>query len=182
MAALVVLLTALIYFNLQPEPELSALGVGDTAPNFSLKMYGNDEDGYYSLLDENFVMEDHLGEVVVVNFWATWCGPCVEELPEFAEVAEEYDVTIVAIHGSIEVNNEPEIWIPSNKPEWINSKLIFLQDEVNGSTAKTFTAYGGVSSYPITVIVGKDGKVTFTMQGKLKKDILKQEVEKAQNA
>ncbi len=181
-AAFIVLLTALIYFNLQPEPELSALNVGDTAPNFSLKMYGKNERGRYALLDENFVMEDHLGEVVVVNFWATWCGPCVKELPGFAEVAEECNVTIVAIHGRIEINQEPQIWIPANHREWIDSKLIFLQDEMDGSTAKTFVAYGGVNSYPITVIVGKDGKVTYTMQGELKKDILKREVEKAQNA
>ncbi len=170
--------------DVQLEPTISEFGVGSDAPDFSLKMYGNNEDGHYSLLDENFVMEDHFGEVIVVNFWATWCGPCIEKLPEFAEVADECNVTIVAIHGRIigTDNDQPEIWIPSHHPEWIDSKLIFLQDEMDGSTAKTFVAYGGVNSYPITVIVGKDGKVTFTMQGRLDKATLKREVEKAQNA
>ncbi len=181
-AAFAVLLTALIYFNTLPEPEISDIMIGSQAPAFSLKKYGYNERGRYDLLDETFDMEDHLGEVVVVNFWATWCGPCVEELPEFAEVADEYDVTIVAIHGRIEVNSEPEIWVPANHREWLSSKIVFLQDEMDGSTAKTFIAYGGVNSYPITVIVGKDGKVTFTMQGKLDKSTLESEVQKALNA
>lgn len=55
------------------------LKVGDVAPEFSLTMY----DG------TTFRMSEHDDEVVLLNFWATWCGPCVGEMPDLALLAAE---------------------------------------------------------------------------------------------
>ncbi len=179
--AFAVLLTALIYFNVQPEPDVASIGIGSKAPEMSLKQYGwDDEMDRFALLDRTFDLKDHLGEVVVVNFWQTYCGPCVAELPGFNRVAEEYGVTVVAIHG--QVLEKPEIWIPSYHPEWLDFKILFLQDEMDGETAKMYSAYGGIGPYPFTAIVGKDGNITFTMQGSLSESVLRSEVEKALNA
>lgn len=56
------------------------LSVGDEAPDFTVTLTGGEE----------LTLSDLRGQVVVINFWATWCGPCVGELPELAELAEAY--------------------------------------------------------------------------------------------
>ena len=64
-----------------PEPTTyTALSVGDEAPDFTVTLADGGE----------FTLSDHRGEVVVLNFWATWCSPCVGEMPELAELAEAY--------------------------------------------------------------------------------------------
>ena len=182
----VVLISSLVYFNLLPEPEISDIQIGAPAPEFSLQKYGYNDRNRFTLLDETFNSADHEGKVMVVNFWATWCGPCVAELPEFAEVAHEFkdDIVMVAIHGRIET--DPALYILQDRPEWLAwtqyGNFFFLQDIMTDMTAETFIAYGGVDSYPITVIVGKDGNITFIRQGALDKATLKSEVEKAINA
>jgi thiol-disulfide isomerase/thioredoxin len=61
--------------------------VGNTIPDFSLKA-----------LDGKTVSKDSLkGEVVVLNFWASWCGPCMGEIPELKQVAANSKVRIVGI-------------------------------------------------------------------------------------
>lgn len=55
------------------------LRVGDVAPEFSITLY----DG------TTFRMSEHDDEVVLLNFWATWCGPCVGEMPDLARLAAE---------------------------------------------------------------------------------------------
>ena len=145
-------------------------------------MYGYDENNSYVLLDEKFNSADHKGKVMVVNFWATWCGPCVHELPYFAEVAEQYeDIIMVAVHGNI--TEQPHIWTQINKGEWLDwleyGNFYFVQDNVVNGIGSVCTSYGGTDALPYTAIIGKDGKISFVRQGELPKDILIEEVEKA---
>jgi len=181
--AIAVLISAFVYFNLQPEGEITDINVGNTpAPEFSLNMYGYDENNSYVLLDEKFNSADHEGKVMVVNFWATWCGPCVHELPYFAEVAEQYeDIIMVAVHGNI--TEQPHIWMQINKGEWLDwleyGNFYFVQDNVVNGIGSVCTAFGGTDALPYTAIIGKDGKISFVRQGELPKDILIEEVEKA---
>ena len=61
--------------------------VGDTAFDFELKMI----DG------ETFKLSDHLGKVVFLNIWATWCGPCVSEMPDIEKLANAYPDDLVVL-------------------------------------------------------------------------------------
>lgn len=153
-------------------------------PDFTLQIYGQNSSGNFKLLEETFTLSEQLRSVVVIYFWATWCGPCVVELPYFNTVANEYhDVKVVAIHGSSTEDVARFITISTNtKDSWRDYKVIFLQDELKGELCNTFQKLGGNSSWPMTVIVGKDGKITFTKQGSLSYDKLKEEVTKAINA
>ena len=60
-------------------------GIGRTAPDFSLPAM----DG------STFVLSEHRGKPVVLNFWATWCGPCQRELPAIQRAAEHYGDKVV---------------------------------------------------------------------------------------
>lgn len=62
---------------------------GDTAPDFTAVLTDGTE----------FTLSDQQGKVVLLNFWATWCGPCVREMPAFEKLHAEYgeDVSILAV-------------------------------------------------------------------------------------
>jgi peroxiredoxin len=64
----------------QPEPKTTVARVGDRAPAFEL----TDLDGNWVKLD------DYKGQVVLLNFWAVWCGPCRTEFPVIQQVYERY--------------------------------------------------------------------------------------------
>lgn len=97
------------------------------------------------------------GKLTIANFWGTWCGPCVKELPYFAQIAEEYsdDVTVVAIH-SAGLHDTAPAYIAENYPD---SKLLFaweLGDEMDG---EYYLKLGGLSAYPYTVVLDENGVI-----------------------
>ncbi len=76
MRLLLTLLTALALTL----PAAAMAGEGEPAPDFTLKSIGG----------ENVALGDHLGkEVIILSFWATWCGPCLKEMPKLMELQEE---------------------------------------------------------------------------------------------
>ncbi len=123
--------------------------VGDTAPDFTVQLYGS---------DESFTLYENRGKLTVINFWATWCTPCVAEIPYFNELAAEYpDISVIAIHGLItqdDVNKFIE-----NK--WPGHALTFAQDNMEGATCLTYKLLGGKSLWPMTLIVDGEGKVLY---------------------
>lgn len=99
-----------------------------------------------------FTLSEHLGEVVFLNFWATWCGPCVYELPGIAQLCAMYadaeDVTAVTI----------------NCGDRLSTVQAFLADQdyslpvVCDETNAVSMLYG-FEAIPATVIFNKDGSV-----------------------
>lgn len=86
-----------IWVNRVPEQVVVAKdtprpAVGYPAPEFRLK----------SLKDENFALSDLRGKPVVLNFWATWCGPCRNEMPALQKASEKYagEVAIIGVDQS----------------------------------------------------------------------------------
>ena len=102
------------------------------------------------------------GKVTVINFWGTWCGPCVAELPYFDQIATEYadSVTVVAVHSLI-ANNTMADFIREHYPE---SNVIFLSDFGEKNTSEYYNMLtGGVNvGYPYTVILDENGVITHT--------------------
>ena len=115
------------------------------------------------------------GKVTVINFWATWCGPCKEELPDFERVAKEYNdsVTVVAVHGML--SNDGPAYLAENFP---NSAIVFTYDYGNPEYSYHYLL-GGTGAYPYTLILDENGVITRTFSDKVHYDELKAAVEEA---
>lgn len=160
-AALLVLIGALVYYNaidvkqtVDAPPGNAGTGyeVGDTAPDFTVKLYDG-KDGSFNLYEQR-------GKVTVVNFWATWCYGCKQELPFFNQLSENHsEWNVVAIHGDSLGDVEAEVYLAEKCAGWA---LPFAQDnfDENGDCA-TFVAFGGKQMWPLTVIVDEEGTVVY---------------------
>ncbi len=109
-------------------------------------------------LDGKTVSLDNLpGELNVINFWASWCGPCKKELPEINEIAKSYEDSKVFF---IAVNED-------EKKGAMDSflKLNPLEMAVAEDTGHALAAKLGVNSLPILVIADKKGNVLHVQNG-----------------
>ena len=117
------------------------------------------------------------GTVTVINFWGTWCTPCVAELPYFEQIANEYGdkVTVIAVHSALSCETAPE-YIAQYYP---NSSLIFSQDSGEGFNGDYYVALGGRGTYPYTVVLDENGVITEIFVNSLTHEDLKAAVDAA---
>lgn len=122
--------------------------VGMRAPDFTVPVYGQ---------DVPFTLSEHLGKTVIVNFWATWCTPCCQELPHFDEVYRKYgdSVAVVAIHSDL-VTDDVEGYLSK-----FDYQMPFALDE-KGTVIRSF---GGSTMLPQTVIIDPHGVITYNATG-----------------
>lgn len=121
---------------------------GDEAPDFTLKRMNG----------ETFTLSAHRGEVVVVNFWATWCPPCRKEIPGFIKLQKELKGEGLTFVGVSLDQNGFEAVRPYAEKMGINYPLV-VDD---GSVSRK---YGGVRALPTTFVVAPDGTVAFARPG-----------------
>jgi peroxiredoxin len=142
-------------------PVSAAGGAGRMAPPFSLPdISGN------SVSSSRF-----LGKPTVINFFATWCPPCREEIPGFVEVYNKYrgnGFELVGISLDLETKANLPVFMVQNGIEY----RILMGD------VATARAYGGVNSIPTTFFVGKDGRIRNVHVGYIDKDTFEREVQK----
>jgi cytochrome c biogenesis protein CcmG/thiol:disulfide interchange protein DsbE len=111
----------------------------------------------FTLKDENGAtvkLSDYRGKVVLLNFWATWCGPCGVEIPWFVDFEQKYKSQGFAVLG---VSMDEDGW-PAIKPFVAERKINYRILLGNDSMAQL---YGGLDSLPTSYIIDRDGKVAF---------------------
>lgn len=102
--------------------------------------------------------ESYRGKVVLVDFWATWCGPCRAEIPNVLEMYEAYhdkgfDVLGISLDATPEAAKK---YVEENKLPWSS---IFPKNEDEREWSNPLVAYYGITGIPTAILVGKDGKV-----------------------
>lgn len=115
-----------------------------------------------------------LGKITVINFWAYWCGPCVNELPHFNQVAEEYgdEVAIIAVH--CDQLSKAQDFIRINYPD---SPIRFAMDSNKRNPYAYYETLGGTGSIPFTVVLDANGIVRQKFVGAINYNKLKTAVE-----
>jgi cytochrome c biogenesis protein CcmG, thiol:disulfide interchange protein DsbE len=139
-AALLALLVVILIGGGQP------LGAGTAAP----PTRGTTLDG------QPFDLASWRGHVVVVNVWATWCPPCLQEMPEFAEAARRWDAKDVRFVGLAADS-------PAEKIPVLVEKLgvPYPNMAIDGATQRAWNA----TALPSTFILRKDGTVAWSVRG-----------------
>lgn len=110
---------------------------------------------------------DHRGKIIVFNIWATWCPPCMKELPDFSNIASEYsdDVVVIAAHASYNNQNAKT----DVSTYFSDSKIIFAYDTPYNAA---YNAAGGDGYVPYTVVLDRNGIIVYSNSGILSYDQL----------
>ena len=128
----------------------------------------------FSLKDLNGAAVDsanYKGKVVLVDFWATWCVPCREEIPHFVEWQKQYGEQGLQVVGlSMDDTMSP---VRTYVAEHAMQYPVAMADD------KTIAAFGGVLGLPVNVLIGRDGKVITKHAGVTDIAALQKEVEQA---
>jgi peroxiredoxin len=111
------------------------------APTFSLR----------DITGRPLTLSDYKGKVVLLDFWATWCGPCRVEAPRFVDLARRYREQGLAVIG-ISMDDEPEPVRKFYNQYKLNYPVALGNEQVSQQ-------YGGVFSLPTTFLIGRDGRV-----------------------
>ena len=113
-------------------------------------------------------IKDWDGQIVLLNFWATWCPPCLREIPDFIEVQHElaeHDFQIIGVA----VDNEADVRDFVHEMA-MNYPVMAGEMEAIELSQRYGNSIGGL---PFSAIIDKNGKITHTITGELSKDRLK---------
>jgi peroxiredoxin len=117
------------------------LKAGDAAPQFVRT----------DLAGKPFNLRSQRGKVVLIDFWASWCAPCMEEIPHLSQLQKQdggrgLQIVGIAMDDSVAVTRATM------------QKTAFTYPVVSGD-AKFGNLYGGVLGLPLQILVGRDGKI-----------------------
>jgi peroxiredoxin len=116
-------------------------------------------------------LSDYKGKVVLLNFWATWCGPCKIEIPWFIEFEREFEPRGFTVLGISMDEDGWKVIDPYVKEHGINYPIVLGNEEVN-------QLYGGIEALPTTLVIGRDGKVAYVHSGLIGKGEYEKEIRK----
>lgn len=119
----------------------------DVAPDFTLKSNGG----------ANLRLSEHRGEVILLNFWASWCGPCRQEMPHLDALQKKYEALGVNVIG-VSVDKEPA------KADQL-LKDIPVSFSVLYDTESLVSAAYNVAAMPTTVLIDRDGNMRYLHKG-----------------
>jgi thiol-disulfide isomerase/thioredoxin len=114
-------------------------------------------------------LANHQGEVVILDFWATWCGPCIKSFPHTQKIAAKYkDQNVVVLaSGTSDSVAAFKQWIPTNQPKYPDMHFAFDPNERGSATfnERASAKLYRVSGIPTQFVIGRDGKIVAGIVG-----------------
>jgi thiol-disulfide isomerase/thioredoxin len=121
------------------------------APNFTLKdLHGNDVS-----------LEQFRGKVVLINFWATWCGPCEIEIPWMIEFQQKYAARGFTVLGlAMDEEGQPVVapWVSAKKFD-VNGTPMAMDYPILLANEDVAEKFGGLIGLPTSLLISRDGKI-----------------------
>jgi peroxiredoxin len=108
------------------------------------------------------------GKVILLNFWATWCGPCKVEIPEFVRAYDEHKDKGFVVLG-VSIDDTPDQLKEFARQYKIPYPMLLNQENVE-------QAYGPIYGVPVSFFIGRDGLICRKQMGEVKKEMLEQEL------
>jgi len=123
--------------------------VGQPAPDFALRSWQG----------ENVRLSEHLGDVVLINFWATWCGPCRQEMPQLDEIYGKYRRAGLVLF-SVNLDDSQNLDDAQEMAKTLKISYPVLAD-VRKEVARAYQP----STMPLTVLIDREGVVRYVSEG-----------------
>jgi cytochrome c biogenesis protein CcmG/thiol:disulfide interchange protein DsbE len=144
--------------GVHPGARSTSIGKESMAPDFSLP----------GLSGQRLDLSSYRGKVVLLDFWATWCDPCREEIPHFVELQNRYGNKGLQIIG-VSMDDGPE-------PVREFYQRLKMNYPVVMGTAQTGELYGGVLGLPVAFLIRQDGRIIAKHFGATEISVLEKEI------
>lgn len=144
------------------EKTVATLKAGQAAPDFTtIDIDGNE-----------VKISDYRGKVIVLDFWATWCGPCMKAMPHLQQVATDYkDQGVVVLgSGTRDTRAAFEKWMGINGEKYPD--IVWSMDPAERGSERASRALYGVAGIPTQFIIGRDGVIVEVTVGYLPGEVL----------
>ena len=122
------------------------------------------------------------GKPLLVNFWATWCGPCREEFPDLVKIDEAYRGRIDFVTISLDFPEELDAAVPKFLSEMKAEMPTYLLVSADENAMISSIAKDWTGALPATILYNEKGGTAYLRQGKVNPETLKGEIEKTLSA
>jgi thiol-disulfide isomerase/thioredoxin len=164
-----VLLVGVVYANRATSPKRGVNAAGkvnalrETAKEFTLRSING---------GKQVSLSEYRGKVVLVNFWATWCGPCRTEIPWLITMQQKYAGRGFTVLGLAMDDEEESVVSPyvANERFSVNGERVAMNYPILIGTSEVAETFGGLLGFPTSVLISKDGKIVKRVPGIIRED------------